>query len=311
MAQANVFNLGVGFTNLETVTVGDAGNPPDTLVMSYLSKSGGTSGYGGVNYNYSIGKYEVTAKQYTDFLNSKAKTDTYGLYNSLMYSEIYGCKIQQTGAPGSYAYSVADEYANRPVNYVSFWDACRFTNWLGNGQGTGDTENGAYTLAGYNSDGGQTITRNSGATWAVASEDEWYKAAYYKGDGTYWLCATQSDSIDTSKMNSNFTVGHTTDVGSYPYPSHYGTFDQDGNLYELSETLLDNGVAEEATYRVMRGGDLTDEWEVASDRDGCAPITDSPGTGFRVTSVPEPSSLIAVGFPVLVLGLRKFGCLRK
>ena len=88
-----------------------------------------------MDHAYAIGKYEVTAGQYTEFLNAKAKTDTYGLYNTNMWSDTYGCKIQQTGSSGSYAYSVAADYANRPVNYVSFWDAARFTNWLHNGQG--------------------------------------------------------------------------------------------------------------------------------------------------------------------------------
>ena len=37
---------------------------------------------------------------------------------------------------------------NRPVNYVSFWDAARFSNWLHNGQGSGDTESGAYVNIG-------------------------------------------------------------------------------------------------------------------------------------------------------------------
>ena len=29
---------------------------------------------------------------------------------------------------------------NRPVNFVSYFDAMRFTNWLENGQGSGGTE---------------------------------------------------------------------------------------------------------------------------------------------------------------------------
>ena len=37
---------------------------------------------GSVGYNYNIGKYEVTAGQYTEFLNAVARTDTYGLYNT-------------------------------------------------------------------------------------------------------------------------------------------------------------------------------------------------------------------------------------
>ena len=35
-------------------------------------------------YTYNIGKYEVTAGQYTAFLNAVAGVDTYGLYNTNM-----------------------------------------------------------------------------------------------------------------------------------------------------------------------------------------------------------------------------------
>jgi hypothetical protein len=83
LAQANVFDLGIGYTNLETVTVGDPGNTGE------LSGSG-AGGYGNdricgsVGYSYNIGKYEVTAGQYADFLNNKAKTDPYGLYDTRM-----------------------------------------------------------------------------------------------------------------------------------------------------------------------------------------------------------------------------------
>ena len=40
------------------------------------------------------------------------------------------------------------------------------------------------------------ITRNAGATYFIPSENEWYKAAYYKGGGTnagYWTYPTQSN----------------------------------------------------------------------------------------------------------------------
>ena len=62
---------------IDTVTVGDPGNAADT-------HHSGTTGYGSVSYTYNIGKYEVTAGQYTAFLNAVAKTDTYGLYNTDM-----------------------------------------------------------------------------------------------------------------------------------------------------------------------------------------------------------------------------------
>ena len=48
---------------------------------------------------------------------------------------------------------MAADWADRPVNYVSFWDAARFANWLHNGQptgaqGAGTTEDGAYINVG-------------------------------------------------------------------------------------------------------------------------------------------------------------------
>jgi len=81
-AQADVFSMGSGLASRETVPVGDPGNVADTA-----AHSGNSAGQGAVAYNYNIGKYEVTAGQYTEFLNAVAKTDTYGLYNANMWSD--------------------------------------------------------------------------------------------------------------------------------------------------------------------------------------------------------------------------------
>ncbi len=178
LVAAALFALPAQAVTIPMVYVGDAGNAGE-----WSGDAAGGLGdsrlCGAVDHAYQIGKYEVTAAQYVEFLNLKAKTDPYGLYNPLMSSAIQGCKIEQTGADGSYSYSVAADFANRPVNYVSFFDAARFVNWLGNGQGNGDTETGAYTLNGYFGPDGRDILRNPGATWFIPSEDEWYKAAYY------------------------------------------------------------------------------------------------------------------------------------
>ena len=58
--------------------------------------------------------------------------------------------IQQSGAGVEgdlFTYSVKAGMGNKAVNYAIFWDAARFTNWLTNGQGSGDTESG-YTARG-------------------------------------------------------------------------------------------------------------------------------------------------------------------
>jgi len=281
---------------IDTVAVGNKGNTADT------------TGYGSVGYNYNIGKYEVTAGQYTAFLNTVANvSDTYGLYNSNMWNDTsYGCKIQQTSISGGYSYSVASDYANRPVNYVSFWDSCRFANWLGNGQGNNDTETGAYTLT-PTGIANNTITRTPGWTgWAVTSEDEWYKAAYYdpnKGGAGYWLYPTKSDSITTGMANYGMSVGHTTDVGSYGNSSHYGTFDQGGNVHERNDAII------AGAYRGLRGGSFLDDYGnnlQSSTRYNFNPLIEHCLFGFRVSEVPEPSSIIALlGGLAGLIGLRR------
>jgi formylglycine-generating enzyme len=241
-----------------------------------------------------------------------------------------GCQIQRSGSSGCYSYSVASDWANRPVNYVSYWDSCRFTNWLNNGQGNGDTENGTYTLDNYNGDDGRTIQRNAGAIWAVTSEDEWYKAAYYRGGGTnagYWDYPTQSDSAPGRNLSgtndANYWVDgfldpnhYRTEVGAFSNcKGAYGTFDQGGNLYEWNEAIIYQGST--YTCRGLRGGSFDggnggpgDCGLNAAYRQGHSAATyEDDNFGFRVAAmdpVPEPSSFIALagGFAGL-LGTRR------
>ena len=321
VAQADVFNLGPGLTNLETVAVRDPGNTADTWFDA------------SVDYNYNIGKYEVTAKQYTDFLNAKAKTDTFGLYSTYMADTSLasrGCNIQRSGTSGNYSYSLASDWANRPVNYVNFWDACRFANWLGNGQGEGDTETGAYTLNGYSGQDGRTINRNAVATWAVASEAEWYKAAYYKGGGTnagYWDYPMQSDYPMTPgntvvnpdpgnsanyRMNMNYSIGgpyYRTNVGEFENSaSAYGTYDQGGNVWEWNDTITYE--TSERVYRGCRGSSFyysDSSMLQATYRSGRITSIDGYDVGFRVSEVvPEPASIIALAAGLVsLLGIRR------
>ena len=65
-----------GAVNIDTVLVGNVGNDNDTRYDP--------TGYGGVAGDYVIGKYEVTAGQYCEFLNAVAGVDTHGLYNGGM-----------------------------------------------------------------------------------------------------------------------------------------------------------------------------------------------------------------------------------
>ncbi len=264
--------------SIETVAVGDIGNAADLR------------GYGSVSYQYSIGKYEVTNAQYATFLNAKAAgSDPHGLYNPDMAGALGG--ITRTGSAGSYTYSTVIGRDNWAVNYVSFWDAARFTNWLENGQGSGDTEDGTYTLSasGITSN---TVTRNLGATWAISSENEWQKAAYYKGGGLnsgYWRLPTQSDSVTTAMANYDNSIGTITPVGSYPFASAYGAFDMGGNVYEWNEAIFLFG-----SGRNVKGGSfnsLSSSLEIYYLRVFEDPMMERDLIGFRVSQIPAPSSI--------------------
>lgn len=284
---------------IETVPVGNPGNVADTR---YAQR---TPGLGVVAYSYSIGTYEVTAGQYTAFLNAVAKTDSYGLYNTNMWSGTYGCKIQQFGSSGTYSYSVASDYANRPVNYVSWGDAARFANWLTNGQGAATSEAGSYTLNGAVSNAALiSVTRSANARYVIPTENEWYKAAYYDGSsGVYYSYPIGPNSISTAMANYGMSVGHTTDVGSYAYTSPYGTFDQGGNVWEWNEAII-------GSYRCLRGGAFgVDDGNLLagsrSDGSWSYPTSEFDSVGFRVAEVPEPGTMAVLALGGVGLMMRR------
>jgi sulfatase modifying factor 1 len=302
---ALLFVLPAHAVEIEWVTVGDRGNLGDT--DPYNDKCGLSRNQpcGAVPYTYLITKYLVTNTQYTEFLNAVAKTDTYLLYNTSMgetFSPIGG-GITRSGGPGDYAYSAVEGREDWPVNYVSFWDALRFANWLHNGQASGaqdssTTEDGAYTLDGYAGYDGSWISRNADATVFLTSEDEWYKAAYFNGT-RYFDYPAGSDAPTTcappgptpNTANCRFVVGYLTEVGSYTgSASPCGTFDQGGNIGEWIEDL------ESRSYRVFRGGNYarSERDFAASRRFPDTPVNEEPARGFRIAMIPEPTTALEI-----------------
>jgi formylglycine-generating enzyme len=267
------------------------------------------TGYGAVGYEFQMAKYETTNAQYVEFLNAVAdKEDVHGLYSAAMASSVHG-GIARQGALGSYSYSLKAGMDNKPVNYVSFYDTLRFANWLNNGQGAGDTESGAYTLGGTNPVG---VVRNAGANIFLPSEDEWYKAAYYDAvSGSFFDYAAGSDVAMTcsspglSLNAGNCNSGSIPNVGGYANSaSPYGTFDQGGSLWELTETVYS------VSTRIIRGGSYTNAYYHLSSitRAGWnADFTgEHPAVGFRLMAVvPEPGTATLVSIGLLGLGANR------
>ena len=339
LALLAIFALGSNWAQaavlIDLVDVGNAGNVADT------------TGYGAVSYDYSIGKYDVTIGQYTAFLNAVAATDTYGLYNAAMATDMYVAGIARSGNSGSYTYSIINnsgDSANRPITYVSWFDAARFANWMANGQTTGaqtatTTEKGAYTLNGATSGVGFTksmINPNTGGAvnWWIPGENEWYKAAYYSpalnaGAGGYWLYPTQSNAAPGNQgvaanqanyvCNGVFSVtqgssyipgqNYLTDVGAFSGSgSFFGTYDQGGDVWQWNDTA--NG-----PLMVRRGGSWYDaaSYLQSTGRELLGPTNEYNAIGFRVAGIPEPSTyaLLTLGVALIVVVRRQWGKRRQ
>jgi formylglycine-generating enzyme required for sulfatase activity len=256
----------------ELVDVKDKNNIDDISRIGRIGK---------VNYDYSIGKYNVTIEQYCAFLNAVASVeDKYNLYDVNMGIDLNICGITRSGKLGSYSYTIMNnlgDSSQRPITYVSCYNIFRFSNWMTNGQPSGEqndstTENGSYKLI------VDPITKETSVEklydtskdmYYMPTENEWYKAAYYspnyKNTGLpgYYLYATQSDDkpsnflseSKTSRNAANYVDGvnycvtqqaffdvkqnYLTAVGTFARSrSYYGTFDQTGLVYNLLESNI-------------------------------------------------------------------------
>ena len=310
--------------------IGNIKNPGDPTV-----RRGGLSGFGSVDYQYSIGKSPISYTEYAVFLNSVARvSDPMGLYDGRM-DRIAG-QILKTGEEGNYSYSL-EETAFKPlaVNFVDVYDAMRYANWVNNGMPVGlqdasTTEDGSYTIT-EEGIALHNITRNPGAGIFLPTENEWYKAAYYEpgaSDDNYWDYPTRSDtapSLVQVDENNNAISGN--NVASYSNSpkanlgsigsgsdSFYGVSDLAGQLWEWTETIITrdeftthappgSNPPSNGTWRAIQGGSRSSRAEHLSSfwRHPEDPFDADFGRGIRLVSiqaVPEPSGL----FIVLLLG---------
>jgi len=290
-ALADTFGSGVNAFTIDFVNVGNAGNLDDA------APNGGP--YGGVDYNFRIGTFEVSRDAIT-----KANATVVSGGGNL------GITLEDMT-------SVGGNGVNRPATGTSWNEAARFVNWMNTSSGysaaynftfqPGDPSYSAnsnillWEVAdpGYNA---ANLYRNSNAHYFLPSEDEWYKAAYYSGSGTtYFDYATGSDTapLGVGGGASDAVWGQLkstgpADVDNAGGSSFYGTRGQNGNVWELHESAFDGGNTVSPEARAFRGGSwvstvfgLRSSLRATTDPDGGGEIL-----GFRVASVPEPSTAI-------------------
>lgn len=265
--------------DIDFVTIGNAGNAGDT---------GGEVGLGAVSYDYRIGKYEVTNAQWNSF------TSAAGI---------------PLGEPNN-AYNNSSSWTgtNVPTTNVSWYEGLQFCNYLT----SGDKSKGAYLFSGNNSNPEYFlgIDRNLaisvyGTIYVIPTQDEWYKAAYFKPDGSgYSLFANGTDTAPIAGVQSNYwgAIGVPWNVGTGTEEQN-GTFDIMGNVWEWNETLI------RTSDRGVRGGSYGEDAAnmIASYALGVNPCSEWNNLGFRVAEVPEPASalLIICGAGLLRLQSKK------
>jgi sulfatase modifying factor 1 len=317
---------------IDWVTVGDPGNAADT--------TGVPNPVGAVAYEFRIMRTEWTNDQYVDFLNAvdPEGLNPYGIYRSpQMGSDARGgINFSSTNTNGS-KYSSKPNMGNKPVNLVMWLDAARVANWLqSGGQVYATTASGSAAINGGVYDFGSVPSGNApakaaGAIYWIPTENEWYKAAYYKGgsqNAGYWDYATQSDVVPTavgansvgtgaseglgSVVVGNFANydsgadwngmnGNVTTVGTNGGPSAYGTFDMTGNVSEWNSL---DGLG--GTQVSFRGGGWADGSNTSKNtyRVLGSPSGEQLDMGFRLATVavPEPSAYAMALAGVACLG---------
>jgi formylglycine-generating enzyme required for sulfatase activity len=291
-AQTITFGSDSNQFQMEFVAIGNPGNVADT--------TGSPNPAGRVDYNYNIGKYEVSRGM-----------------------------IEKANAAGGLGITLADMSSyggngvNRPATGISWNEAARFVNWLNKSKGYQEAYN--FTTSGVNDNitmwgtglySGSNQFRHKDAIFVLPSMDELYKAAYGSPGGTWYNYATGSDSAPSAVASgtSGAVYGQNSfqgpaDITSAGGLSPYGTMAQNGNVWEWMESAYDGSNNSASENRELRGGSWYDSSFslVASNRIDTGPARASFNFGFRVASVPEPSSglLVLLGLSAVLRRRRK------
>jgi formylglycine-generating enzyme len=278
-AHADVFGSGANTLTLEFVTIGNPGNADDA------GAGGGSyfSSYGGVSYGYRMGTYEISQDA-----------------------------IEKATAGGLLSVTAGPHTGSQPAAQMTWFEAAAFVNWLNDQRTPGlkayQLDVGLTTLTPWASvdawqAGGENLYRHKDAYYFLPSEDEWYKAAYHQNTGVnadYWDYATGSNSIPTA-VASGTTAGTAVYNGASPAAvnlagglSAYGTMGQNGNVWEWNESALDGINSSSSEGRAVRGGNWysTGDFLRSSFLYDSPPSSSSNSFGFRVASVPEPTSTV-------------------
>jgi len=257
--------------------IGDAGNTADA------------TGYGAVNYPYYIGTYEITISEFQEAGIGNGEESWWNWSG-----------VGRTVGP------------NAPAVNVSLYEAMHYCNYLT----SGNIGQGAYNFtsdyegASYLSTDRASALATYDLVFALPTENEWYKAAYYTRDvdDPWSLYANGTDSGPEKGFDSNYDNAYSPPNQVWAAydrngsQEQNGTYDMMGNVWEWMED--DSGI-------IRGGGYFTGLSSLRSTGydDHIGPEYEYQDIGIRIVVldpdlVPEPTTpaLLAVAmFALFVL----------
>lgn len=174
----------------------------------------------------------------------------------------------------------------RPANYVSWYDAIEYCNWLSEKH----TLKKVYTIIGTN------ITANWKANgYRLPTEAEWEYAARSRGKDEKWAGTSSESQLSSFANGFGKTDGfeYTAPVGTFK-ANDLGLFDMSGNVWEwcwdwfgtYSKSINTNPKGSNTgTVRVIRGGslDYKPAYLRCTNRNYTGPDSRSGAIGFRIS----------------------------
>lgn len=190
--------------------IGHANNPPDNWRV------------GCVPYEYDVARCQLCNAEWTAFVRA----------TGMGYH-----KDMSTGILGGFD---KPEWARKPVVYIRYDDVCRYCNWLM----TGRTDQGCYDMT------CMPPRRLPGARYFMLTDDEWYKAAYWRQASGCYVRYPTGDKLP-SLQEANYQRGdefsegppfYLADVDAYVNAATPDDIIQmGGNAWEMLETVVRDG----------------------------------------------------------------------
>lgn len=277
IAQTRSIDIVAGTTQTLSFTMGATALvdlPGGTFTMGDVTGYWSTHGYEGelpltrVTLSaFSVGRYDVTNKEYCVFLNSQG---------NLTENNYPWLKPECPGITGTGPFTVVTGYENRPVVEVSWYGCVAYCNWMSDQEGLAKCY-GGYSIDGsarWGDNGANFSRTNKG--YRLPTNAEWEYACRAGSTTDYFWGENYDPSVPGSPLQIskyswwNGNSGSTFDIRDVGLllPNAFGLYDMNGNVwvwcndydqpvYSGSNEINPIGPLEPIGFpsRVCRGGD--------------------------------------------------------